>query len=388
MPGSPGGGPRPQAIGVRKSLGYGDRLGLAAAGQVAAAMAHPDFIPFFAQHSAWEMAEVGRTSLETLAVATRAVGNARFRRPWGADADLLRTPQAVDETSAAGYTYFTIDLSEHVRDDVAELSPGVLAATVEAMIAAGELPDDWASPYLDRVVDLPGAEGMRLDLDTLRQAAVKFGRAVQHGARMYETVARANRGRPYEIEISLDQTATPISAAEHLFIGLELESRGVRPTGMALRLDDSDHAAFETGLRLQVAVASFCGPYKLSFRSGTHDPAVVPAIGRCCGDLLHYKTSAESLLEALRLAWRLEPPLFQQIMAAVGVSVDADSADAEAIYLDAHGTGSTPDFAAGWERHDAALKAKLLALLEQRDDMYQELLLARYQRLMQSLNAG
>ena len=389
MPGGPGTGPRPQAIGVRKSFGFGDRLGLAAA-QVAVAGDHPDFAPFFAQHSP----EGGPTPQVTLAGAIRAVTGARYRQPWGADADGLRTPQEVDETAAAGFTYFTVDLADHVRGDADEMAPDVLAAAVDAMVASGELPDDWAGPYLDRTVDLPGGAGWRLGIDALRRAAVKFAHAIHHGARMYETVARANRGRPFEIEISLAGIGSPVSTLEHLFLGLELEARGVRLTGLALRLDDGDPAAFDLALGEHFAVASFCGPYKLSFRSGTHDAALVPVIGRRCGDLLHYKTSGESYLEALRLASRLEPDLFHQLVVASDIAHQTWSGDLEAFYLDFAPNArhldrtSSAVLAAAHDPAGCSLKSALLELLAQRADIYRELLAVRYERLMQDLNAG
>lgn len=388
MPGSLGTGPRPQAIGVRKSLGFGDRLGLAAAGQLAVAAEHPDFAPFFVQSSPRAMAEAGRTPQETLAAAARAIGNARYRQPWGADADGLRTPQEVDETAAAGFTYFTIDLSAHVRDDAVELPPAALATAVETMVADGDLPEDWAAPYLGRTVELPGSEGLQLDIDALRRAAVRFGHAILHGARMYETVARANRGRPYEIEISLDQIGSPISAAEHLFLGLELEARGVRMTALALRLANAEPVVFEASLREHLAVASFCGPYKLSFRSDAHDPVLVPVIGRTCGDLLHYKTSAESYLEALRLGWRLEPDLFHQMIVAAGAAPAPDGTDPEEFFVNGHAGGRRMDQLSGEVLAHGHLKAALLELVDQRADVYQELLVARYKRLIQTLNAG
>ncbi len=393
-PGASGAGPRPQAIGVRKSLGFTDRLGKAAAGQIAVAAAHPGFVPFFAQHSAHGTDGDRRTPQDTLATAARAVAGARYRHPWGADAFGLLTPQEVDETAAAGFTYFTLDLAPHARGDADEMSPDALAATVDAMVTSGELPDDWAAPYLDRTVDLPGVEGLRLEIDALRRAAVKFAGAILHGVRMYETVVRANRGRPVEIEVSLDGIASPVTAAEHLFLGLELEARGVRLTGLALRMADDTPLAFDAALGDHLAVASFCGPYKLSFSSAMHDPALVPVIGRRCGDLLHYKTSTESYVEALRLACRMEPDLFNAIIAASGITPEGGASVPTELLLDEHKTANQLDHAAdvalatGSDQAGHSLKTALLELLDQRADVYQELLFTRYERLIQSLNAG
>ena len=390
-PGSPGAGPRPQAVGVRRSLGFGDRLGLAGPGHVTAAAAHPEFVPFFAQQSPRELAATGRTTQETLAAATRAVGNARYRQLWGADADLLRTPQDVDDAANAGFTYFTLDLSEHVPSGVDDLSPDELAAAVDAMVARGELPEDWSAPYLDHEVEVPGNERLTLTIGPLRHAAARFGRAVQHGARMYEAVSRANRGRPYEIEISLDGIAGAISTAEHLFIGLELEARGVRLTSLAPRLDDREPAGFEAALREHVAVASFCGPYKLSFRAGTHASSLLPIIGRCCGDRLHYKATAESFLEALRLAWRLEPERLRAVLKRDDLMAGDDF---EAAFIDDEAGAGRLDAAAserflsGQDGQGSSLQALLTEILERHADIYAELLVSRFERLVGSLNAG
>ena len=377
---------------MRKSLGFGDRLGLASAGHVAVAAAHPDFVPFFAQHPMCEQAASGRTPQETLAAAARAVGNARFRQPWGADADLLRTPQDVDDASAAGFTYFTFDLSEHVPSGVDDLPPDELAAAVDALVASGELPENWAAPYLDREVDVPGNERLTLAIEPLRRATVKFGRAVQHSARLYETVTRANRGRPYEIEVSLDRITAPVSVAEHLFLGLEFEARGVRLTSLALRLDDRDPVSFEAALREHVAVASFCGPYNLGFRGGTHSPNLLPVIGRCCGDRLHYKTTAESFLEALRLAWRLEPERLGEILMAGGLSM-SQTDDETSHFDDGPGTRRLDETASqllgpGQNGHGPSLGTLLVELLDRHADMYTELVVSRFERLIQGLNAG
>ncbi len=331
-PGSPGAGPRPQTIGVRKSLGFGDVLGLAGPGHVAVAAAHPDFAPFFAQRSPHGLAASNRTLNDALTAAARAVGGARFRQPWGADADLLRTPQDVDDAAAAGFTYYTIDLSEHVRGDADHLSPDELAAAVERLVADGELAEDWASPYLDREVSLPDGEPLTLTAEPLQRAAVRLGHAIQHGARMSETAARANCGRPYEIEISLDGASVPTGTVEHLYLGLELEARGVRLTSLALRPDGSDLPAFEAALRAHIAVASFCGPYKLSFRGEHYPTTLLPAIGRACGDLLHFKTSTESLAEALRLVWRVDPDGLRRVAEASDM-IPPDDLDLDAVDL-------------------------------------------------------
>jgi len=85
-----------------------------------------------------------------------------------------------------------------------------------------------------------------------------------------------------------------------------------------------DLAAFEAQLREHVAVAQFCGPYKISIHSGSDKFSIYPAIGRACGDLLHVKTAGTSYLEALRVAARAAPALFAEIVEFCRGRFDSD----------------------------------------------------------------
>ena len=101
--------------------------------------------------------------------------------------------------------------------------------------------------------------------------------------------------------------------------------------------------------------------------------------GRVCGDLLHFKTSTESLVEALRLVWRVDADGLRRVAADRGLTLP-DDVDLEAAYL-----GYSPRIrplalaCVGNEivRETLALHA----------DMYQELLVERFEKLILDLNA-
>ena len=422
-PGTPGGAYRQQVLGVRRSFGFGDHLGVATPGHLAALASNPGFAPVFAQQSVRELTRTGRAPQEVVHAAVRAVSGARYRQPWGADADGLKHPEEVNAAAAAGFTYFTIDPSEFIRADADRLPPAELAAAVAQLAAEGELPEEWSAPYLERAIDLPGNRRLRIALEPLQRAVVKFGRAINHCARMAETVARATNGRPFEIEVSFNETDTPTTTLEHLFIGLELEARRVRLTSLALRFPGDwergvDHrgdlAAFEAQLMEHAAVAEFCGPYKLSFHGGSDKGSVYPIIGRCCGDALHVKTSGASYLEALRTVLRVDPDLFGQIArycrtrfaedrapytlattdAEVAGLPDNAGGEEERVFLDEragrqllHVTyGSV--LTAGRDAQGRSFKEAILELLDRHADIYQELLANRFDTHLRLLNAG
>src|SRR6185436_14844531 len=127
----------------------------------------------------------------------------------------------------------------------------------------------------------------------------------------------------YEIEVSVDETDSVTSPIDHLFCGLELKRRGVaNVVSVAPRFVGEfekgidyrgDLQRFEAQLREHLAVAKYCGPYKISVHSGSDKFSIYPIVGRVCGDLLHVKTAGTSYLEALRVVARATPHLFAEI---------------------------------------------------------------------------
>lgn len=315
--------PLPSALGLRKSFGFGDRLGLATPGHLAA-VARTDFAPVFAQQSVREMDRTQRTPQEVLGAAQAALAAARYTAPWGADADHHKTPQDIERSAAAGFTFFTIDPSAFVNNDADRMSPAQLTDAVAQLEAGGVFPDPgWQAHYLSKPFAISESFELRFSPESLHRAAVKYARAIAHSAVMAAAIARACAGRAFDVEVSVDETESVTSALDHLFCGLELKRRGVPVTSLAPRFIGEfekgidyrgDLRAFEAQLREHAAVARFCGPYKISIHSGSDKFAIYPAIGRVCGDLLHVKTAGTSYLEALRVVARTAPALFGEIV--------------------------------------------------------------------------
>src|SRR5260221_10107050 len=152
---------------------------------------------------------------------------------------------------------------------------------------------------------------------------------------MSEWISKATESSGVEIELSVDETDTPTSPAEHLFIGLELKRRGVKAVSVAPRFIGEfekgidykgDLKAFEASLRQHLAIAKYCGPYKISVHSGSDKFSLYPILGRVCGNLLHVKTAGTSYLEALRVIARQAPALFLEIVEYSRACFDADPA--------------------------------------------------------------
>src|SRR5689334_10295304 len=111
----------PVPLSLAPSFGFGDRLGLATPGHIAAVRG-TKFTPIFAQQSVRENIRTGRTPQHVMDDARRAVEAAKWDGPWGADADHLKQPEDIPAFVKAGYTFFTIDPGAHV-DNAADTDP-------------------------------------------------------------------------------------------------------------------------------------------------------------------------------------------------------------------------------------------------------------------------
>lgn len=311
-------------LGLKKSFGFGDRLGSATPGHLAASKKY-DFAPIFAQQSIREMSRTRRTPSQVMDAAVKSLEAAGYEGAWGADADHLKNADDAKATADAGFCFFTIDPSDHVNNGADTMNTSNLEAENERLVADGIFESaDWMADYLDKPFEVSETLSLAFGKEHLLRAAVKYGRAIAHSAQMSQDIDRIHGGRPYEIEISVDETDTPTTPLEHLFFGLELKKRGVRAISLAPRFVGDfekgidykgDLQEFERQLVQHVAIAKYCGPYKISVHSGSDKFSIYPIAGRVCGDLIHVKTAGTSYLEALRVVVRTNLDLFKEIVA-------------------------------------------------------------------------
>jgi hypothetical protein len=329
-----------QPLGLRKSAGCGDRLGLATPGHIRAFRSsftsEKRVAPIFAQQSIRENDRTGRTPQEVMDDAMWGVFQEGWRSGFGADADHLKTTVDVDVCAAAGYTFYTIDPGEYV-DNEANYAPLERLQEKAAQLPWETLETTWAT-LQDRLTKTPidlGDFGLTISQEELLRAAAKYGRAVAHTAMMHRHLAGEMGARPFELEMSVDETETVTTLAEHVYIVSELGRLGVRWVSLAPRYVGEfekgadyigDLGEFERSFARHFAVAQTFGPYKLSIHSGSDKFSIYPLAARVAGELVHLKTAGTSYLEALRAIAQLEPSLFREIVAFAVERYPADRA--------------------------------------------------------------
>lgn len=414
-------------LGMAPSFGFGDRIGLATPGHVAAMVRNGSGIePIFAQQSIREMDRTERAPAQVMHDALQGMVASSWPGGTGADADHLKTTADVDVTHAAGYTFYTIDPSEHVDEHADSYDE----ATLRARFADIRDQTDWVARYQGRQVTC-GATAITFDELSCMRCAVKYGRAIRHALLLGRHIRAVNEaaGTDYEIELSVDETEQPTTLAEHYIVaelciesGMKLVSLAPRYVGDFEKGVDykGDIAALERSLGQHADIADTLGPYKLSLHSGSDKLSMYPAFARASRGRFHVKTAGTSYLEALRVVARHDEELFRRIIGFARECYDTDKAtyhvsatvagvppaeeitapvELEHVYLElwervAPGAGFTQPgrqilhCTFGSTLRDAELGPAIMAVLHAHPDTYREVLADHFARHLGALRAG
>lgn len=320
-------------IGLQPSFGFGDRIGMATPGHIRAARKFLDILPVFAQQSIREMSRTGRDPERVMADATAAMDAETWIGLSGADADHLKTEEDVDRTAAAGFVFFTIDPSDHVDEHADEYDERTLREKHKAIAAE----NDWLKRYGGSSFQIENGTSIEIDEESAMRAAVKYGRAVSAAVSLYRHIAGVQdaAGREYEIELSVDETEQPTSAAEHWIVAEQCQEQGMKLVSLAPRFVGrlekgvdyiGDEEMLETTVNEHAAIARALGPYKLGLHSGSDKLSMYGLIASATRGLFHVKTAGTSYLEALRTVAVEQPGFFREICSFARSRYDEDKA--------------------------------------------------------------
>jgi len=313
--------PRAVTLGLKPSFGFGDRIGLATPGHVAAMLAAGGEIEgIYPQQSIREMTRTERTPEGVMADAFQGMADAGWDRITGADADHLKVPNDVDITVAAGFTFFTIDPSDHVDEQADGYSMEELKAKHSGLSGV-----EWVDSYLNQEIELPNGTKIVIDEAACLRAAVKYGIAVNQAVELSNYIEKVctEQGQDFEIELSVDETEQPTTLAEHYIVAHRCLNQGMKLVSLAPRfLGDfekgvdfkGDLESLEKSLHDHAAISELLGPYKISLHSGSDKLSMYPALARATKGRFHVKTAGTSYLEALRVVARHDEALFRTII--------------------------------------------------------------------------
>lgn len=311
----------PQQLGTATSFGFGDRLGLATPGHIAAVRG-TGVAPIFAQQSVRENERTGRNPQVVLDDAMWAVFEKGWRDPWGADADHVKEIEDLDLFISAGYSFYTIDPNKYVDDSAHTDTIQTLSQKIK-ILPWKNLETNLSAlfqEYLTELIPLGEKLVLKFTEQDLLRAMVKYGHAIAHVKKLSDHLG--SRLDSFDLEVSVDETNSPTTVKEHYFIASELRRLEVPFISLAPKFIGSfekgvDYIGnlhdFKKELRGHSEVMRAIGDYKLSIHTGSDKFSIYPTIGQLTRNRVHVKTAGTSYLEALKVVATVDVALFRSI---------------------------------------------------------------------------
>ena len=296
----------------KRSFGLGDRLGIAGDGHLRVFERY-DAYPILAQQSIRELNLTQRTYEDVMDAATFAVLRNGFTRGFGADGDHLKTKEDIEYALGLGFTMLTLDCSDHIRNDVLDMS----FETLKKQVTLSETHKDR---YLKASFEVEGST-IEFDEEELMRCELIYGKAIEYTIEIYNTYIKDKNTANFEL--SIDETATPTTPTQHFFVANELYEAGVSLDTMAPRFVGEfqkgvdyigDLNAFEKELDIHAKIARRFG-YKLSIHSGSDKFSIFTLVGKYTKGNFHVKTAGTNWLEAMKVVAMKDPSLYRQIHA-------------------------------------------------------------------------
>lgn len=297
-------------LGRKRTVGVGDRLGIATPGHIRVFKRY-DASPIFAQQSIRELNLTNRTFFDVLDSASWAVFREGFTGGFGADGDHVKKPEEIEYALSCGYTMITLDCSEHIRNDVDAMTDEQVKAEY---VANAEL----EALYLNKSFEVEGNK-VSFDENAFRRICLIYNEAIDYAVSIWNKYFAGKQVADFEI--SIDETATPTSPEQHFYVASELTRRGVKPATVAPRFIGEfqkgidyigDLAQFEKEFAVHAAIARKFG-YKISVHSGSDKFSVFNVVGKYTKGNFHVKTAGTNWLEAMKVIAEHEPGLYREV---------------------------------------------------------------------------
>jgi hypothetical protein len=305
---------RPKTCNMKLSFGFGDRLGVATAAH-AQCVQKEELFPIFAQQSVREISRTDRNWIDVLHSAVWGVVESGYDGPFGADADHVKKIEDLESAAHAGYTMFTIDPSDLVKDP-AKFDKRELVRFYEEHPMRRTL----ETKYIGKNFTILG-ERLTFDEENFAEVFVTYIDAIEHVEKCYRAL-QATCKTSFDLEVSIDETSLPTTTLAHIFFVQELVRRGVEFQTLALRFPGEwqkgidyvgDIELFTQELEKHVAIAKMLTGYRLSLHSGSDKFSVYPILAEKTDRTIHVKTAGTSYLEAIRVVARFAPDLYREI---------------------------------------------------------------------------
>lgn len=299
----------------KTTVGCGDRLGLAGPGHIAA-IREFDVSPVLAQQSIRELTLTGRTYRNVVDDTIFSVYQCGYEDGYGADGDHLKTIADINLALAADIPMITLDLSGVVFAEAGNWDASKIDSAYRNL--PGDIQTRFKELYFNRLFQTDNLS-IKMDVLTVKRCAVMYLKALDFISEAYRHLMEKRRN-DFDLEISIDEAASPTLPEHHLFIANELKSRGVEVNSLAPKFIGEfqkgidyigDLKEFSRQFAEHCEISKAFGNYKISIHSGSDKFRVFPAIGKITNMHFHAKTAGTSWLEAVRVIATKSPELYR-----------------------------------------------------------------------------
>lgn len=249
--------------------------------------------------------------------AVRAAENAGFTAAFESP-QVVQRPEDISGLNLSTDSCLRIDPSDLIIGEAPLLNEAEQTEALAALVEDGVFESsDWPSLYRERHFSLGKGNTFRFEPASLAVIGIKFGWALEQAARIVNASVKVGR-----LEIVFD-LPNPATRAEHLFVGLELQRRGIRAFDLILPWGGRWEPAvdwigeietFESELPIHAAVAAENGGWRLGFDHAEQKFSVLPIVKTHCCDALHLNIDGLGWVEATRILARHEPDLIRALL--------------------------------------------------------------------------
>ena len=335
----------PSPCNNKASFGTGDRLGMVTAAHLDADKGYPVF-PVIAQQSPRELERTGRSFKSVLLDAVMGVLESGWTGAWGADADHIKDEARFLEGIEAGYTMYTLDVSDELQS-IDGLSAAEIAVRAESLDDSSKrIVRDWSG------VELGGYE---FSADELTKSAIIYEKSMQRVVR-FDSIA-GSKLSAYDLEVSIDEGARDTTPEDHLFSAEYLHHAGVNFKSLAPKFPGEfqkavdymgEYEGLQRSFDVHAEIARKLQGYRLSLHSGSDKFSVYKMFSEATGGSFHIKTSGTSWLQAVNLVAHENAELFGELY-AICLAALPESKKAYHVYITpehfpAQPSGSLPEF--------------------------------------------
>ncbi|MGC9002959.1 MAG: tagaturonate epimerase family protein [Dictyoglomus sp.] len=305
----------PKVCDKKISFGTGDRLGLITSAQLSALKEY-DLFPILAQQSPRELIKTKRDFKDVLLKSAMGVLETGYTGKYGADADHIKDEKYLIEAIDAGYTMYTLDISDFI-EKIKDLSEKALKEKYEKVSSFSKKIID---KYAGKRVKISDEEYFELSYNELCKSAIVYEKALSFVEMVYEILK--SKLSEFDIEVSIDEGERDTTPEDHFFVAQFLHDKGIDFKSLAPKFPGEfqkgidyigDIKEFERALKKHYALTKALEGYRLSLHSGSDKFSIYKIFYKITEGNFHIKTSGTSWLEAVKVIAKFFPDLFVEL---------------------------------------------------------------------------